>query len=76
MAHLNLFIHGCGHHGAAWRAPGSAVERLGDFSYYEQLALTAERGLLDAVFFADGHSIVLALVADGPNLSLAPCAGH
>lgn len=72
MAHLNLFIHGCGHHGAAWRAPGSAVERLGEISYYEQLARTAERGLLDAVFFADGHSIGGTSVADGPNWFLEP----
>ena len=26
--HLNLFAYACGHHGAAWRAHGSAVERL------------------------------------------------
>lgn len=72
MAHLNLFIHGCGHHGAAWRAPGSAVERLGDISYYEELARIAERGLLDAVFFADGHSLGATSIADGPSWYLEP----
>ena len=49
--HINLFIFGCGHHRAAWRHPGSSVERLGDISYFEELAQTAERGKLDAVFF-------------------------
>lgn len=54
--HFNAFLHGCGHHQAAWRHPDSAVEQLGDIAYYERLAQTAERGLFDAVFFADGHS--------------------
>ncbi|MBP6019137.1 MAG: LLM class flavin-dependent oxidoreductase [Burkholderiaceae bacterium] len=68
--HINLFIHGCGHHRAAWRHPDSAVERLGDISYLEELALTAERGKLDAVFFADGQTA--DNVADGPRWFLEP----
>ncbi|MCQ4117929.1 LLM class flavin-dependent oxidoreductase [Rhodococcus tibetensis] len=55
--HLNAFLFACGHHGAAWRHPASQVERLADITYYEELAQTAERGCLDAVFFADGHSV-------------------
>ncbi|MEV0947753.1 LLM class flavin-dependent oxidoreductase [Rhodococcus sp. NPDC049939] len=55
--HFNAFLFGCGHHGASWRHPASPVERLGDITYYEELARTAERGCLDAVFFADGHSV-------------------
>ena len=55
--HFNAFLFGCGHHGAAWRRPNSAVEQLGDIAYYERLAQSAERGLFDAVFFADGHSV-------------------
>lgn len=55
--HFNAFLFGCGHHGAAWRHPDSPVERLADIAYYEDLARTAERGCLDAVFFADGHSV-------------------
>ncbi|KAA0918339.1 LLM class flavin-dependent oxidoreductase [Dietzia sp. ANT_WB102] len=58
MLHLNAFLFGCGHHTAAWRHPDSPVERLGDITYYEELARTAERGCLDAVFFADGHSVL------------------
>ncbi|MFL1595134.1 LLM class flavin-dependent oxidoreductase [Rhodococcus ruber] len=55
--HLNAFLHGVGHHSAAWRHPSSAAERIGDIAYYEELARTAERGCLDAVFFADGHCV-------------------
>lgn len=68
--HINLFIFGCGHHRAAWRHPGSSVERLGDISYFEELARTAERGKLDAVFFADGQSA--DNMADGPRWYLEP----
>lgn len=68
--HLNLFIFGCGHHRAAWRAPDSAAGRMGDIRYYEELAQLAERGKLDAVFLADGHST--DLVADGPRWFLEP----
>lgn len=68
--HLNLFIMGCGHHRAAWRHPDSSVERLGDISYYESLARTAERGKFDAVFFADGHAV--GNVAGGPLWFLEP----
>src|SRR5690606_35601645 len=70
MLHLNLFIFACGHHRAAWRHPQSCVERLGDISYFEELARTAERGKLDAVFFADGHST--DNIADGPRWFLEP----
>ena len=68
--HLNAFLFGAGHHQAAWRAPDSPVERLGDIAYYEELAQLAERGLFDAVFFADGHSI--SSVEDGPRWFLEP----
>lgn len=68
--HINLFIFGCGHHRAAWRHPLSSVERLGDIAYFEELARTAERGKLDAVFFADGQSA--DNVADGPRWFLEP----
>lgn len=70
MMHLNLFIFGCGHHRAAWRHPSSAVERLGDIAYYESLAQTAERGKLDAIFFADGQSV--DNIGDGPRWFLEP----
>ncbi|NLV78934.1 MAG: LLM class flavin-dependent oxidoreductase, partial [Rhodococcus sp.] len=55
--HLGAFLHGVGHHSAAWRHPESAAERLGDIAFFEESARVAEKGLLDAVFFADGHSV-------------------
>ncbi|MCQ9616358.1 LLM class flavin-dependent oxidoreductase [Paenalcaligenes niemegkensis] len=68
--HINLFIYGCGHHRAAWRHPDSQVERLGDIRYFQDLARLAERGKLDAVFFADGQSA--DTVSDGPRWFLEP----
>ncbi|MCB5189483.1 LLM class flavin-dependent oxidoreductase [Methylobacillus arboreus] len=68
--HINLFLFGCGHHNAAWRHPDSQVERLGDIRYYEEMAQLAERGKLDAVFFADGHAT--NNITDGPRWFLEP----
>lgn len=68
--YINLFLYGCGHHRAAWRHPHSDAERLGDISYYQELARIAERGKLDAVFFADGQSA--DNVSDGPRWFLEP----
>lgn len=70
--HLNLFIYGCGHHNAAWRAPGSSVKRLGDIAYYEELARIAESGALDAVFFADGQSLRAESAERSPAWFLEP----
>ena len=51
--HLNIgvLIYACGHHQAAWRMPHSSIERIGDITYYQSLARTAEQGLFDAIFF-------------------------
>lgn len=63
QADFNFFTHGVGHHSAAWKAPGPPAERLTEVvAYYQDLARIAERGLLDAVFFADGHSLDTATV--------------
>ena len=51
--HLNLFIHGRGHHEASWRHPRSSGEALTDIGFYQKLAATAERGKFDSMFFAD-----------------------
>lgn len=72
QVHLNLFIYGCGHHNAAWRTPDSAVERLGDIEYYEELARLAEKGTLDAVFFADGQSLRADSAERTPSWFLEP----
>src|SRR5262249_29051069 len=51
--HLNLFIHGRGHHEASWRHPASSSLPLTDIRYYQDLAQRAEAALFDSIFFAD-----------------------
>jgi len=69
--HLNLFIHGRGHHEAAWRHPSASPLALTDIHYYTDLARKAEAGLFDSVFLAD----TLAVgddVAHAPRTWLEP----
>jgi len=69
--HLNLFIHGRGHHEASWRHPASSPLPLTDIRYYQDLAQRAEAALFDSVFLADQ----LALggdVARAPRTWLEP----
>jgi FMN-dependent oxidoreductase (nitrilotriacetate monooxygenase family) len=69
--HLNLFIHGRGHHEASWRHPASSSLPLTDIQYYLDLARRAEVALFDSVFLADQ----LALggdVAQAPRTWLEP----
>ena len=69
--HLNLFIHGRGHHEASWRHPASSSLALTDIDYYQDLAQRAEAALFDLIFFADQ----LALggdVAQAPRTWLEP----
>ncbi len=56
--HLAALLFSSGHHGAAWRRPGSTVDQVGEISYWQSLAQLAERGKLDSIFFADGQSIM------------------
>jgi len=58
--HLNLFIHGRGHHEAAWRRPDASPLALTDIDYYVDLAKRAEAACFDSIFFADW----LALAGD------------
>ena len=55
--HLNAFLMAPGHHDAAWRHPDSQPHRATDVRYFQELAQTAERGLLDSIFFADGLAV-------------------
>jgi FMN-dependent oxidoreductase (nitrilotriacetate monooxygenase family) len=69
--HLNLFIHGRGHHEAAWRHPSASHLALTDIRYYIELAQTAEAGWFDSVFLAD----TLAAgddIANAPRIWLEP----
>lgn len=55
--HLNLFVHGRGHHEAGWRHPGATRQALTDIDYFRDLAVKAEQSLFDAVFFADALAL-------------------
>ena len=63
--HLNLFIHGRGHHEAAWRHPTASPLPLTDIRYYTDLAQKAEAGLFNSVFRAD-------TLAAGDDVARAP----
>ncbi|MCQ4159059.1 LLM class flavin-dependent oxidoreductase [Roseomonas sp. GC11] len=56
--HLNLFIHGRGHHESAWRHPAATPLAMTDLAYYQDLARRAEDACFDAIFFAD-HLVLL-----------------
>ena len=62
---LNLFIHGRGHHEAAWRHPSASPLPLTDIRYYTDLAQKAEAGCFDSVFLAD-------TLAAGDDIASAP----
>jgi FMN-dependent oxidoreductase (nitrilotriacetate monooxygenase family) len=51
---INLFMHGSGHHEAAWRLPASRPGTPLDFEHYRHAATIAENAKLDSIFFADG----------------------
>ncbi len=69
--HLNLFIHGRGHHEAAWRHPAASPLPLTDIRYYTELAQTAEAGSFDSVFLADSLAVAED-VARAPRAWLEP----
>jgi FMN-dependent oxidoreductase (nitrilotriacetate monooxygenase family) len=55
--HLNLFIHGRGHHEAAWRHQSASRLPLTDIRYYTDIAAKAEAGLFDSIFLADSLAV-------------------
>ena len=69
--HLNLFIHGRGHHEAAWRHPDASTLPLTDVGYYADVARKAEAGLFDSIFLADSLGVGED-VANAPRTWLEP----
>ena len=65
--HLNLFIHGRGHHEAAWRHPGSSPLALTDIRYYQDLACRAEAALLSGDRAAQYAALPAGLAGTGPG---------
>ncbi|PZW37696.1 FMN-dependent oxidoreductase (nitrilotriacetate monooxygenase family) [Humitalea rosea] len=54
---LGMSMRGLGYHAAAWRHPGVPADGTLRFEHYVRNAQTAERGLFDMIFFADGIGI-------------------
>ena len=69
---IGVLMYACGHHQAAWRMPHSSIERIGDITYYQSLARTAEQGLFDAIFFADNQSFPASSKSDMPAFWFDP----
>lgn len=69
--HLNLFIHGRGHHEAAWRHPEASPLPLTDIRYFAEAARKAEAGLFDSIFLADSLGVGED-VANAPRAWLEP----
>ncbi len=69
--HLNLFIHGRGHHEAAWRHPDASPLKLTDIRYYIDVARKAEAGLFDSIFLANSLGVGED-VANAPRSWLEP----
>lgn len=69
--HLNLFIHGRGHHEASWRHPAASPLPLTDPRYYTDLARKAEAACFDSVFLADSLAVGED-VAHAPRTWLEP----
>lgn len=58
QAHFTAFLTGVGYHEAAWRLADPAdLTEAAWFPVLERATLAAERGLLDAVFFADSPGL-------------------
>ena len=70
--HLGVLLYGCGHHQAAWLMGDSSVEKIGEIAYYQSLAQLAEKGLFDAVFFADNQSYPVTDSSDMPAFWFDP----
>lgn len=54
---LGAFLYTPGSHSAGWRHPEARPETDMDFAWYVKMARTAERGLLDTVFFQDTAAV-------------------
>lgn len=68
---LGAFLPGGGQHVAAWRHPDSPVDGATNFAFHIELAQTAERGLFDAYFLADGLTVSFGGGIEGGNAKVA-----
>ncbi|TCQ06120.1 FMN-dependent oxidoreductase (nitrilotriacetate monooxygenase family) [Rhizobium sp. PP-F2F-G36] len=64
---LGAFLPGGGQHIAAWRHPDQPLDGATNFRFHVELAQTAERGLFDAYFLADGLAVAFGGGIEGGN---------
>ena len=68
---LGAFLPGGGQHIAAWRHPDQPTDGATNLEFHKDLALTAERGLFDAYFLADGLAVAFGGGIEGGNAKVA-----
>ena len=68
---LGAFLPGGGQHVASWRHPDQPADGATSFEFHKQLALTAERGLFDAYFLADGLTVSFGGGTEGGNAKVS-----
>lgn len=68
---LGAFLPGGGQHVASWRHPDQPADGATSFEFHKQLAQTAERGLFDAYFLADGLAVAFGGGTEGGNAKVA-----
>lgn len=68
---LGAFLPGGGQHIAAWRQPDQPSDGATSFAFHRRLAETAERGLFDAYFLADGLAVGFGGAREGGNAKVA-----
>jgi FMN-dependent oxidoreductase (nitrilotriacetate monooxygenase family) len=72
-AHFTVFLSEVGYHESAWRlAPPEDITRPAWFPVLERSVLAAERGLLDAVFFADSPGLEIFRARYFPQVGFDP----
>ena len=64
---LGAFLPGGGQHIAAWRHPDQPLDGATNLKFHIELAQTAERGLFDAYFLADGLAVAFGGGVEGGN---------
>jgi N-acetyl-S-(2-succino)cysteine monooxygenase len=72
-AHLTAFLTGVGYHESAWKLADPAdLAGSARFGVLERAAQAAERGLLDAVFFADSPGLAIFRARYFPQVGFDP----
>jgi N-acetyl-S-(2-succino)cysteine monooxygenase len=73
LAHFTAFLSGNGYHESAWKLAGPAdLAEPAWFGVLERTAQVAERGLLDAVFFADSPGLEIFRARYFPQVGFDP----